>query len=334
LKKEEAEEYTQSLGQIVGGAWRQIALAKKIGVPKALGLDVDEWVREHLGGYVKMAGEDMRAAIDELTAEGESNVQIGKIIGVDERTVRRIKTADSANAEEDVAETAENSHSDTETSANAEPDILDTVAAMAATQKVKEEADRQTKKDEQKAANAELIAAPVVWPEGVYPVIVIDPPWPMEKIERDVAPKQAGFDYPTMSLEEIEAFDLNRMAADDCHLFMWTTHKFIVPAFKILETWGFKYVSTFVWHKPGGFQPFGLPQYNCEFALYARKGTPKFRETKAFPTCFSAPRGKHSEKPKEFYAMISRVTDGPRMDVFNRQERDGFEVYGNETDKL
>ncbi len=39
MNKDDAEEYTQSLGQVVGGAWRQIALAKRLGVPKALGVD-------------------------------------------------------------------------------------------------------------------------------------------------------------------------------------------------------------------------------------------------------------------------------------------------------
>ena len=43
---------------------------------------------------------------------------------------------------------------------------------------------------------------------GVYDVLVIDPPWPMEKIERDERPNQAAFDYPTMSEAEIAAVKL------------------------------------------------------------------------------------------------------------------------------
>jgi hypothetical protein len=49
--------------------------------------------------------------------------------------------------------------------------------------------------------------------EGVYDVIVIDPPWPMRKIERDVRPNQVEFDYPTMQEEELTALKLP--AADE-----------------------------------------------------------------------------------------------------------------------
>jgi hypothetical protein len=38
-------------------------------------------------------------------------------------------------------------------------------------------------------------------PDGKFGTIVIDPPWPMQKIEREV-----GFDYPTMSEDELRAF--------------------------------------------------------------------------------------------------------------------------------
>jgi len=171
-------------------------------------------------------------------------------------------------------------------------------------------------------------------PDGRFETIVIDPPWEMQKIERDVRPNQVAFDYPTMNEAELAAFGVPAMASDDCHLFCWTTHKHLPMALRLLESWGFRYVCTMVWHKPGGFQPIGLPQYNCEFAMYARRGSPQFIDTKAFPACFEAPRREHSRKPDEFYDLVRRVTAGPRIDVFSREARPGFEQFGNETAKF
>lgn len=169
-----------------------------------------------------------------------------------------------------------------------------------------------------------------------YRCIVIDPPWPMQKIEREVRPYQGqAVDYPTMTREELEKLDIGELAeADGCFVFLWTTQRFLPVAFDLLDYWGFHYILTMVWHKTGGFQPFGLPQYNCEFVLLGRQGNLPFLDTKDFWCCFEGARREHSRKPDEFYRILKRVCAGPRLDMFARESHDGFEVWGNETDRF
>lgn len=149
---------------------------------------------------------------------------------------------------------------------------------------------------------------------GGYNVLVIDPPWPMVKIERKVRPNQTRFDYPTMSIGEITAIGARAVAslADDAHVFLWVTNKYVPASIKMVEAWGLKYKGCLVWHKPGGFQPWGLPQFNCEFVTYAQKGSPVLvAETEPggfVACCFDAPRGAHSQKPELLYEMIARAT--------------------------
>lgn len=200
---------------------------------------------------------------------------------------------------------------------------------------------KEATRDEKEAATRDKNAAlKLVQPAPVvkrYGTIVIDPPWEMEKIKRDTRPNQVGLlDYPTMTRDELAGFGttLEPMADEDCHLFCWTTHKHLPTSLSLVAAWGFKYTLLMTWHKPGGYQPHGLPQFNSEFVVYARRGNPGFRETTAFNTCFQGERREHSRKPDEFYNMIRRVTDEGRIDVFSREPREGFDQYGNETRKF
>ena len=89
MKREDAEEFTQSLGQIVGGSWRQIDLASRLGVPEALGFSsTRDWVEQRLGGYIKLAIPDRREAVKELTAGGKSLREVAGIVGVSHELVR------------------------------------------------------------------------------------------------------------------------------------------------------------------------------------------------------------------------------------------------------
>jgi hypothetical protein len=91
VSAEDAEEYTQALGQITAGAWRQIALAERLGVPRALGLSTREWVDQRLGGYVRLSISERREAVAELTTGEDAlpNVKVAEVLGVGEATVRR-----------------------------------------------------------------------------------------------------------------------------------------------------------------------------------------------------------------------------------------------------
>lgn len=94
---DDAEEYTQALGQVVAGGWRQIALGERLGVPAALGLTTRDWVDQRLGGYVRLSIPERREAIAELVnGEGMTQRQAADVLGVDEKTVRRDRAADAA----------------------------------------------------------------------------------------------------------------------------------------------------------------------------------------------------------------------------------------------
>lgn len=265
--------------------------------------------------------------------------EIGKQYGVDEKTIRR--DAEFSKAVDKVAEKvgkeAKNAilsgqinipKKDVEKIIEIKEEAPEFIEPILKGEKTISKAVQETKRKKitEKLNDIETVEAKAV--EGVFDVIVIDPPWPMEKIEREVAPNQVEFEYPTMTIEEIK--ELKIPCADDCHVWLWTTQKYLPVAFQILQAWNLKYVCTFVWHKPGGFQPFELPQYNCEFALYAKKGNPKFVDFKDFKLCFDAPRGSHSEKPDFFYNLVRRVTAGRRLDMFNRRKIEGFETWGKE----
>lgn len=167
--------------------------------------------------------------------------------------------------------------------------------------------------------------------QGEYRTIVIDPPWPMEKILRDCRPNQSDFDYPTMTIEEIKAYKLP-IHPEGCHVYLWTTQKFLPIAFAVFEAWGIKYECLLTWAKNVGFTPFSW-MYSTEHCLFGRYANlPLLKLGKRLD--FQAKVREHSRKPQEFYDLIREVSPEPRIDIFSREKHKGFEQYGNETDKF
>lgn len=136
---------------------------------------------------------------------------------------------------------------------------------------------------------------------GKHRCIVIDPPWPVKKIERLERPNQAAaLDYPTMTLEQIAALPVQDLAdPDGCHLYLWVTQKYLPIGLALLDGWGFTYQCLMTWVKPTGMTPYSW-MYNTEHVLFAKRGGLKL-ERLGLKLSFDAPVVRHSQKPDVFF---------------------------------
>ena len=183
-------------------------------------------------------------------------------------------------------------------------------------------------KAEEKKEYAKKVNIP--FPDGKYSVIYMDPPWPIGSIVIDKWESSIEDKYPTMTLEEIQALPIESLSADDCALFMWTTHTFLPDALKIIEKWGFRYHCLITWDKGNGWTQFGFNR-RTEFLIYAYKGKMLINQYgEAIPTLISEPKTIHSKKPDIIRDMIKNKTPEKRLEMFARGKYDGWDVWGNE----
>lgn len=164
---------------------------------------------------------------------------------------------------------------------------------------------------------------------GLYDIISVDPPWNYGR-EYDPENSRVANPYPEMSVNEIK--DLKLPFTDNAIIFLWTTHKFLPESFEILKTWGFEYKATLVWNK----EKIGMGAWfrmQCEFCLFAIKGKPFWNNTTERDIIIES-RREHSRKPDSFFEMVNKICVGRKLEYFAREKRDGWDIFGNDTNKF
>lgn len=155
--------------------------------------------------------------------------------------------------------------------------------------------------------------------------IYADPPWDYDNQGTRAA---TGNHYGTMSIDELCDMPVADFAADDAHLHLWTTNAFIFDCQRIMEAWGFTYKSMLVWVKPD----MGIGNYwrvQHEFLLLGVRGSTPFRD-KNLPSWIEHKRLGHSTKPHVFREAVEKVSPGPRIELFARNDHPGWVSWGNE----
>jgi N6-adenosine-specific RNA methylase IME4 len=163
-----------------------------------------------------------------------------------------------------------------------------------------------------------------------YKTIVIDPPWPGPGEARSMKGRQQTLiPYSTMTGIQCASLKVVDIADEGCKLWLWATSRSLGDAFLLMQLWGFRYGGLFIWQKP---QP-GLGchvRHDSEFLLLGHQPgcslpLPAPQQTHRWPK----PK-RHSEKPAEAYEMIAKQSESPRIDIFARQHRQGFDQWGNQ----
>lgn len=177
-----------------------------------------------------------------------------------------------------------------------------------------------------------------------YGTIVADPPWKYNASTRPMRRGgrggQAEHQYRTMENADIAALPIAHLAADQAHLYLWTTNPRLmgdyrgsrnITPFDIVEAWGFKPVTIVTWVKPGRGGTGWYFRGQTEHAIFGVRGGLGIPADQRLPNVFTAPRSRHSAKPRMFYDEIAGSVSPPsRLELFARTARPGWDVWGDE----
>lgn len=165
-----------------------------------------------------------------------------------------------------------------------------------------------------------------------FRVIYADPAWSYNDKQDTANLGGAAKHYDTMSVGEICSLPVKDIAEKDSVLFLWVTSPLLEDAFTVIEAWGFKYKTSFVWDKV----KHNMGHYNSvrhEFLLIATKGSCTPDNKVLYDSVQSVERNNnHSEKPIEFLNIIDDIYNyGNKLEMFCRHiKKENWFGWGNE----
>jgi N6-adenosine-specific RNA methylase IME4 len=167
------------------------------------------------------------------------------------------------------------------------------------------------------------------------------PPWQFQNRTGKVAPEHRRLNrYGTLSLEDIKALPVARVAAERAHLYLWVPNALLLEGLTVMRAWGFDYKSNVVWHKvrkDGGSDGRGVGFYfrnMTELLLFGTRGknVRTLDPGRSQVNLITTRKREHSRKPDEQYAVIEACSWGPFLELFARGARDGWAAWGDQAE--
>jgi N6-adenosine-specific RNA methylase IME4 len=172
-----------------------------------------------------------------------------------------------------------------------------------------------------------------------FRTVLADPPWRFQNRTGKMAPEHGRLArYGTMSFEEIEALPVAEVCHEKAHLYLWVPNALLAEGMATMAAWGFAYKTNLVWfktRKDGGPDGRGVGFYFrnvTELVLFGVRG----KDNRTLPpgrrqvNLIAERKREHSRKPDQLHELVERCSPGPYLELFARQPREGWQVWGNE----
>ena len=156
-----------------------------------------------------------------------------------------------------------------------------------------------------------------------FGTILADPPWP-------ISGARVGGE---MTVAEIAALPVAKIAADVAQLHLWTTDQFLEDAIRIMKAWGFERVSSLIWAKPSTRTGNYWSEAH-EYLLLGVRGGAEFANPSARVRSVVKMTPEPTEcRPAVFRDLIERVGSGARLDLFGSDPLEGWVIAHNEVER-
>ncbi len=174
-----------------------------------------------------------------------------------------------------------------------------------------------------------------------YNTIYADPPWQFQNRTGKVAPEHKRLNrYETMPVAEIQALPVAQLAGEKAHLYLWVPNALLPDGLSVMDAWGFEYKGNIVWEKvrkdgePDG-RGVGFYFRNVtELLLFGikKKSAPNrtLSPARSQVNLIRTMKREHSRKPDEIIPIIEACSQAPRIELFARGIRKGWDMWGDQ----
>ena len=172
-----------------------------------------------------------------------------------------------------------------------------------------------------------------------YQIIYADPAWDGLGWNNGSGLKCPANHYEVRSVEWIKSLRVKDISDENSALFLWVTFPNLENGIDVIKSWGFKYSTcAFNWVKKCKKSDkyfIGCGNYtraNSEICLLGVRGSMQKRViSHSVRQICDAKILRHSEKPAEIRNRIVELFGNlPRIELFARQETEGWDTWGNE----